>query len=72
MEFIEIHSAHRGPWNKWKLTRQEIPLKLKEIWAIPVWLPWKSRLLHCLWHIPFAVGRESSTTSEPSELDQGR
>jgi hypothetical protein len=55
MEFIEIHSAHRGPWNKGKLTRQKIPLKLKEIWAIRVRLPWKSRLLHCLWHIPFAV-----------------
>ena len=33
MEFIEIHSAHREPWNKGKLTRQKIPLKLKEIWA---------------------------------------
>jgi len=71
MEFIE-HSTHRGPCNKGKLTRQKVPLKLKEIWAIRVRLSWKSRLLHCLWHIPFAVGSESSTASEPSDPDKGR
>jgi hypothetical protein len=71
MELIE-DSTHRGPWNKGKLTRKKVPLKLKEIWAIRVRLSWKSRLLHCLWHIPFAMGREWSTTSEPSDPDKGR
>jgi hypothetical protein len=32
------NSHHHEPWNKGKLIGQKEPLKLKEIWAIRVWL----------------------------------
>ncbi len=31
-------SHHQEPWNKGKLVGQKAPLKLKDIWAIRVWL----------------------------------
>jgi len=34
---------HREPWNKGKLTGQKAPLRLRDIWAIRVWLQLSSK-----------------------------
>ncbi len=33
---MENSTSKATPWNKGKLVGQKLPLKLKEIWAIPV------------------------------------
>lgn len=36
-------SRSREPWNKGKLVGQKAPFKLKEVWAIRVWLQLEHR-----------------------------
>jgi hypothetical protein len=43
MESRESKSTARPPWNKGKIVGQEVPFKLKEIWAIRVRLRLASR-----------------------------
>jgi hypothetical protein len=44
MEETGNQSRHlREPWNKGKLVGQKLPFKLKEIWAIRVWLQLEHR-----------------------------
>lgn len=44
MEETCNQSRHlREPWNKGKLVGQKLPFKLKEIWAIRVWLQLEHR-----------------------------
>ena len=40
---MEITTSKATPWNKGKLVGQKLPLKLKEIWAIRVRLPYLDR-----------------------------
>ncbi len=42
-EAVEQASRPREPWNKGKLIGQKAPFKLKEVWAIRVWLQLEHR-----------------------------
>ena len=44
MDHINVTKSRREPWNKGKLVGQKAPLKLKDVWAIRIWLQMYDRV----------------------------